>query len=307
MKVINGLFLMNMKKHYRTCSLCEAMCGLVIEHEGDVVRSIKVDPNDVFSKGHICPKAVALQDIHNDPDRLREPLRRTLTGWETVDWETALDEVGAKLKATQSKYGADSVATYLGNPNAHHYDTLIFVDPLLKAIASKNRYSVLSTDYLPHGLACSLLFGNQIFFPVPDIDHTDFFLCMGANPVVSGGSLMSAPGMAKRIKALQQRGGQLVVIDPRRSETAQLADKHLFIRPAGDVWLLLGLIKVLFNEGLVTCASFIKGLDEFKQAVEPFSLEQAAQHSGISKDDIESLARSFSAAKSAIAYGRMGT
>jgi len=296
-----------MKKYYRTCSLCEAMCGLVIEHDGDVVRSIKADPNDVFSKGHICPKAVALQDIHNDPDRLREPLRRTLTGWEKIDWETALSEVAAKLKATQDKYGADSVATYLGNPNAHHYDTLIFVDPLLKAIASKNRYSVLSTDYLPHGLACSLLFGNQIFFPVPDIDHTDFFLCIGANPVVSGGSLMSAPGMAKRIKALQQRGGQLVVIDPRRSETAQLADKHLFIRPAGDVWLLLGLIKVLFNEHLVTCAAFVKGLDDFKQAVEPFSLEQSAQNSGISKDDIESLARSFSAAKSAIAYGRMGT
>jgi len=297
----------NIKKHYRTCCLCEAMCGLVIEHDEGLVSSIKADADDVFSKGHICPKAVALQDIHNDPDRLREPLRRTSTGWETIDWATALDEVAAKLKATRDKYGADSVATYLGNPNAHHYDTLLFVDPLLKAIASKNRYSVLSTDYLPHGLACSLLFGNQLFFPVPDIDHTDFFLCIGANPVVSGGSLMSAPGMAKRIKALKQRGGQLVVIDPRKTETAKLADKHLFIRPAGDVWLLLGVINVLFDNDLVAYPSFIKGLDEFKQAISPFSLEQAAQHSGISEDDIESLALSFSKAKSAIAYGRVGT
>lgn len=297
-------------KHYRSCCLCEAMCGLVIEYQGQQIHSIKADPDDVFSRGHICPKAVALQDIHNAPDRLREPLRRTETGWETIDWETALSEVAKGLKGAQKRHGPDAVASYLGNPNAHHYDTLLFVEPLLKAIGSRQRYSVLSSDYLPHAMACYLLFGNQLFFPVPDIDRTDFFLCLGANPVVSAGSLMSAPGMTKRIKALQQRGGQMVVIDPRRTETAALANTHHFIRPASDVWLLLGMIQVLFDNDLVDLGasqSYVADLDAFKDSIADFSLPQAAQQTGIDVADITSLALMFAQAPSAIAYGRVGT
>ncbi len=296
--------------HYRTCCLCEAMCGLEIEHSQTDIFSIKPDKEDLFSKGHICPKAVALQDIHNDPDRLREPLRKTAEGWETVSWEQALDEVAEKLKAAQEKSGADAVATYMGNPNAHHYGTLLFIDRLIKAIGSKNRFSVASVDHLPHALACTLLFGNQLFFPVPDIDRTDFLLCIGANPVVSGGSLMGAPGFAKRVKQLQERGGELVVVDPRRTETALIANEHLFIRPAGDVWLLLGMTNVLFEKELINlgrAASYVDGVEPFKQKVSQFSVDQCSEQSGISKANIESLTVRFASSKTAIAYGRVGS
>ncbi len=296
--------------HYRTCCLCEAMCGLEIRHQRGEILSIKPDKIDLFSRGHICPKAVALQDVHNDPDRLREPLRRTEKGWETISWDRAFDEVATRLKAIQTKHGSDAVATYMGNPNAHHYGTLLFVDYLIKAIGSRNRFSVASVDHLPHALACTLLFGNQLFFPVPDIDRTDFFLCIGANPIVSGGSLMGAPGIAKRIKKLQERGGEVVVIDPRRTETALIADKHFFIQPGSDVWLLIGIINVLFKAGRVDlrkAASYVDGLKAFEEKISQFSLDRVVSETGIKATEIESLALRFAGAKSAIGYGRVGS
>lgn len=286
------------------------MCGLEITHNQAEIFSIKADKADPFSQGHICPKAVALQDIHYDPDRLREPLRKTAGGWVTISWEQAFDEVAVKLKAVQKRHGVDAVATYMGNPNAHHYGTLLFVDRLIKAIGSKNRFSVASVDHLPHALACTLLFGNQLFFPVPDLDRTDFFLCIGANPVVSGGSLIGAPGFTKRVKRLQERGGELVVIDPRRTETAQLANQHIFIRPAGDVWLLLGMIGVLFKKGLVDlkkAADYVDGLALFRQKMSLFTLSNCAQQSAVPEEEIDALAVRFAKAKKAIAYGRVGS
>ena len=296
--------------HYRTCCLCEAMCGLKIEQGQSAFLSIKADEDDVFSQGHICPKAVALQDIHNDPDRIREPLRRTKTGWEVIDWVTAFDEVASRFKLIQKRYGADSLATYLGNPNAHHYGTLLFIAPLLKVIGSRNRFSVTSVDHLPHALASTLLFGNQFSFPVPDIDRTQFFLCIGANPVVSGGSLMAAPGISQRFKDLQQRGGQLVVVDPCMTATAKLADKHFFIKPGADAWLLLGLINVIFKANLWRLGKtkpYIQGLQEFRRSISDVSLDKAAHMSGIGASDIESLAFDFAKSDSAIAYGRVGS
>ena len=286
------------------------MCGLEIAHNQTEIFSIKADKADSFSQGHICPKAVALQDIHDDPDRLREPLRKTAKGWETISWEAAFDEVAAKLTTIQKEHGANAVATYMGNPNAHHYGTLLFVDRLIKAIGSRNRFSVTSVDHLPHALACTLLFGNQLFFPVPDIDRTEFFLCIGANPVVSGGSLMGAPGFTKRIKQLQERGGELVVLDPRRTETALLANQHLFIRPGTDVWLLLGMINVLFENELVNpgkAAAYVDGLGSFRQEVSHFSLSHCASQSGISEEEISDLAIRFASAERAVAYGRVGS
>jgi anaerobic selenocysteine-containing dehydrogenase len=286
------------------------MCGLKIEHNQTEVLSIKADKADPFSQGHICPKAVALQDIHSDPDRLHEPLRKGESGWETISWEQALDEVAAKLKAIQKEQGKDAVATYMGNPNAHHYGTLLFVDRLIKAIGSRNRFSVASVDHLPHALACTFLFGNQLFFPVPDIDRTDFLLCIGANPVVSGGSLMGAPGFSKRMKQLQAKGGKLVVVDPCRTETALQADQHLFIRPGKDVWLLLGMINILFETehvNLGKAAAYVDGLESFRQRTTDFSLTLCAKQSGISEKEIISLATRFVTAESAIAYGRVGS
>jgi len=208
--------------HYRSCNLCEAMCGLEIKVQGNQALSIKGDSEDPFSQGHICPKGVALQDIYADPDRLKHPVRRGKDGWEEIGWEEAFDEISRNLKAIQSKYGRNAVAVYSGNPVAHNTGSMLFNGPFIRSLRTKNRYSASSADQLPHHYAAYFMFGHQLLIPIPDIDRSQFMLILGANPLVSNGSLMSAPGVAKRLKTLQARGGKLVVVDPRRTETAAL-------------------------------------------------------------------------------------
>ena len=223
--------------HFRSCNLCEAICGLEFKvQEGEIV-SIRGDQDDPLSRGYICPKGVALQDIQNDPDRLRHPVRRTPCGeWEQITWDEAFDEVGSRLKAIQKEHGRDAVGVYLGNPNVHNYGSLLFGPPLLRTLRTKNRFSATSVDQLPHHLAAHLMFGHPLLLPVPDIDRTDFFLVLGANPLASNGSMMTAPDFKRRLKDLKQRGGDIVVVDPRRTETAKFADRHLFIRPGSDAY-----------------------------------------------------------------------
>ena len=209
--------------HYRTCNLCEAMCGLRIELDAGRITSIRGDASDPFSRGHLCPKALALQDLHEDPDRLRTPLRRTATGWEPVSWEVALEETARRLHAIQQEHGRDAVGSYLGNPNVHNLGNMMFVPELLRTLRSRNRFSATSVDQLPHQLAAFLMFGHQLMVPIPDIDHTQYMLVMGANPLASNGSLMTAPDVRTRLRGIQQRGGRVVVMDPRRTETAAIA------------------------------------------------------------------------------------
>src|SRR5262249_45956547 len=220
-----------------------------------------------LSRGHICPKAVALQDIHADPDRLKYPLRRTAKGdWERIGWDEAIAEVATRLRSIQQRDGNNAVAVYLGNPTVHNYGTLLFVPPLLRALRTHNSFSASSLDQFPHQLVSAQLFGHQLLLPVPDVDHTRFFVIMGGNPLVSNGSMMTAPDIKNRLVAIQQRGGRVVVIDPRRTETAQLADRHLFIRPGTDALLLLAVLNVLRAENLVRpgrLADFLDGTDEF--------------------------------------------
>ncbi len=215
----------SVRHHYRACNLCEAICGLDIVLQGDVIQAIRGDTDDPFSRGHICPKAVALQDIHADPDRLRHPLRRTRSGWERITWRRAFDETAARLKDVQRQHGPDALGVYLGNPNVHNYGTLLFLPALLATLGTRNRFSATSLDQLPHMFASAFMFGHPLLFPVPDVDHTDFFVIMGGNPAVSNGSLMTAPDIKNRIRAIRDRGGKVVVIDPRRTETAKLADQ----------------------------------------------------------------------------------
>ena len=189
--------------HHRTCNLCEAMCGLEIKVQDGQILSIKGDKNDTFSQGHICPKATALQDVYEDPDRLRYPMRRTDTGWEQISWEEAFDTVEAGLKQVQSKHGNNAVGVYLGNPIVHNWGSMLFAPPFLRSLRTKNRFSATSADQLPSHFAARLMFGHYFLIPVPDIDHTDFLLMLGANPLASNGSLMSAPGMSRRLKAIQ--------------------------------------------------------------------------------------------------------
>ena len=296
--------------HYRACNLCEAICGLAIEVSGDEIRSIRGDREDPFSRGHICPKAVALQDVHTDPDRLRHPVRRMGDGtWKRLSWDEAFDEVGDRLRAVQKASGNDAVGLYVGNPSVHNWGSLIFGPPLSRALRTRNRFSATSVDQLPHHVAATLMFGHRLLLPIPDVDRTDFLLVLGANPVVSNGSMMTAPGFKRRLEDLKQRGGRLVVVDPRRTETAEIADRHLFIRPGSDAFLLMALLQVVFSEGLdipESIAEFCDSIEVVREVVAEFSPERVASVTGIDAEAVHDLARAFATATSAVCYGRLG-
>jgi anaerobic selenocysteine-containing dehydrogenase len=230
----------------RTCPLWEAMCGLTLKVSGDRVVAVRGDRQDAFSRGYICPKAVGLMDVQHDPDRVREPLRRRNSIWERVGWDDAVAETVQRLADIRGAYGDDAVAFYVGNPATHSYSATLAALAFAKALNSRNVFSTASVDYLPHTFAAYHSFGNRVLVPVPDVDRTHFLLIFGANPVVSNGSVMSAPNMARRLKDLRSRGGRLVVVDPRRTRTAELADTYLPIRPGTDVLLLLAVVHTIF-------------------------------------------------------------
>lgn len=297
-------------QHFRTCTLCEAMCGIVITHDDGKIQSIKGDAADPHSKGFICPKATALQDLHDDQDRLRYPLLKTPHGWERISWENAFNEAAARLRNIQAKHGQNAVATYVGNPTVHNLGSMLTLPMFLGALKTESRYSATSLDQLSHMLVSLKLFGNQAMLPVPDIDRTDFMLCIGANPMASNGSVMSAPGFKDRIKALHARGGKLVVIDPRKTETAELADQHHFIRPGTDALLLMAMIHTLFRKDLVNLGnaqSYVQGVNFLRNMVTEFTPEKVASKVGISASTIRQLTVSFAAAPKAVVYCRMGT
>ena len=296
--------------HYRACNLCEAICGLEIHLEEGRIVSIRGDEADPLSRGHICPKAVALQDLESDPDRLREPLRRGDDGsWQEVEWEAALDEIAARTRRVQAEHGRDAVGVYLGNPNVHNSGSILYLRPFLKALGSRNRFSASSVDQHPHHLAAMLMFGHQFLLPVADVDRTQYLLVLGANPLASNGSMMTAPGMRDRLKALRARGGKLVVVDPRRTETARAADRHLFIEPGTDALFLLSLLHVLFAEGLARpgrLEAFTDGLAELRAIAADYPPERTAVATGIAADDVRVVARELAAAEAAACYGRLG-
>lgn len=297
------------KTHVRACHLCEAICGLVVETEGDRVLSIRGDEADPLSHGHICPKAVALKDVHEDPDRLRRPLRRTATGFTEVGWDEAIAEAAERLVAVQRAHGPHAVAVYQGNPVVHNLGALLFGQLLLRSLGSRSRFSATSVDQLPHMLASTLMFGHQLLLPVPDLDRAQFLLMLGANPLASNGSLMTAPGIEKRLRALRERGGRLVVVDPRRTATAAMADQHLAIRPGTDALLLAAVLHTLAAEDRLRpgrLLEFTDGLDAVVAAVKGFPPEAVAEPTGIAPGVIRTLARDFAQSPAAVAYGRVG-
>lgn len=298
--------------HHRACHLCEAICGLNIEvsHAPDgraSISAIKGDPQDPFSRGHICPKAVALQDIQEDPDRLRQPHRRVGERWEPITWEEAFALAAERLWSIQQAHGRNAVAVYQGNPSVHNYGLMTHSNYFLGLLKTRNRFSATSVDQLPQHLTSHLMYGHGLLLPIPDIDHTDFMLILGGNPLASNGSIMTVPDVEKRLKALRARGGRLVVIDPRRSETAAMADQHLFIRPGGDAALLCGLLNTLFSENLARGSHLpVNGLEQVREAIAPFTAQAMSPLCGIEAGQIRQLARDFAAAGSAVCYGRMG-
>ena len=295
--------------HYRNCNICEAICGIEISIQDDEHLNIRGDKDDPLSKGYICPKAVALQDIHYDQDRLKYPVRRTSQGWRRIPWDEALHEVATNLKHIYAKYGRNSIATYLGNPTVHSYGALLFAPGFIRSLKTRNRFSATSVDQLAHHVAAYLMFGHQLLIPIPDVDRTQFFLILGANPAVSNGSMMTAPAMGRRLQEIRRRGGKVILIDPRFNETARLADRHLFIRPGTDVLLLLALLHVVFAEGLACLErleTFTKGVQTIANLVTEFSPERVASITGIDSGQIRLLAREFASAERAVCYGRIG-
>ena len=295
--------------HFRSCNICEATCGLEIKYKGNEILSIRGDKNDPLSRGHICPKAVALKDIYNDPDRLRKPVRRIGKEWKEISYEEAFDTAVSRIREIQEKYGNDSVAVYLGNPVAHNIGLLLNVPNFIKALKTKQRYSATSVDQLPHNFAAYFMFGHYMLLPIPDIDRTNFFLIIGANPAVSNGSIMTAPDVINRIKGIKNRGGKVVVVDPRKTETAKLADKHFFIRPSTDAFLLLALLNVIFGKNLDKpgrLREFIKNYEVVKNVAGNYPPEKVSKITGINAEDIVQLAVDFATSDKGVCYGRFG-
>ncbi|TDO54308.1 anaerobic selenocysteine-containing dehydrogenase [Kribbella sp. VKM Ac-2527] len=289
-----------------SCNLCEAICGVLVTVEDGRVTDIRGDESDPLSHGHICPKAVALKDLQEDPDRLTTPVRRTADGWEPLGWDEAIEYVASRLGEIQQQHGKNAVAVYLGNPNVHSLGALTHGPALVRLFRTRNRFSATSVDQLPHMLASHLLYGHQLMVPVADIDRTSYLLMLGANPLASNGSMMTAPGFGRRLKELRNRGGKVVVIDPRRTETAAVADEHHFVRPGTDAAFLLALIHQVIADGRAAPAQYVDGLEAVTEAVAEWTPERAAEVTGIDAETIRRIAAEFAAADRAACYGRNG-
>ena len=300
---------------YRTCPLCEATCGLELHLEGDELVLVRGDPDDVFSHGFLCPKGAALPKLEHDPDRLQRPLVRTGRGaeatWREVDWDEAFAIIAERLPAVVAEHGRDAVGVYLGNPSAHNLASLVHGRALLQALGTTNVFTASTVDQMPKQVSAGLMFGAPLSIPIPDVDRTDYLLVLGANPYASNGSLWTAPDLPGRIEALQARGGRLVVVDPRRTRTAEVADEHLAIRPGTDALFLFALVHVFVAESRIALGPHLEphvdGVHDVAALARPFSPEAVAPVCGIDAEVIRRIARELSAAPRAAVYGRIGT
>ncbi|MBS0254925.1 MAG: molybdopterin oxidoreductase family protein [Proteobacteria bacterium] len=292
------------RQHHRTCHICEASCGIVVTLEGREVVSIKGDPDHALSRGHICPKATAIADLQADPDRLRQPHKRVGDQWQAIGWDQAFTEIGERVRALLARDPA-SVALYLGNPNAHNYATTLNSGPLFKALGRPQIFSASTVDQIPHQVVNLKLFGHSALWSIPDIENTETLIVLGGNPMASNGSLWVTPGFRERAKALRARGGQLIVIDPRRGETAEIADRHLFVRPGTDAFLLVALLKAVLARGPARLPDWVDGWGEVEAALAAFDAAECAAIAAVPMAEIDHLAERLTRGPAAL-YGRMG-
>ncbi len=296
--------------HFHTCPLCEACCNLEIKTRGREVVAVRGDADDPFSNGFICPKGAAIGALDADPDRLRTPLIKRDGKHVEATWDEAFAEIDKHLPRIANEHGRDAVAAYLGNPSAHHVGHGLYGRVLLKGLSTHSLFSASTVDQMPKQVSAGLMFGGPLSVPIPDVDHTDHLWIMGGNPLVSNGSLMTAPDMKGRLRRIRERGGKIVVFDPRRTRTAEAADEHHFIRPGRDALFLLGVIHTLLTEERAApgrLAELCNGLDQIGELVRDFSAETVADACGIEADEIRRLARELASAKTAAVYARIGT
>ena len=299
-----------MATHFRTCPFCEATCGLEIETEGREVVSVRGDAEDVLSRGFICPKAYGIKQLHEDPDRLTTPLVRRDGELVEASWDGAFEEIERRLAPLIAEHGKNSVAVYIGNPNAHNLSALLYTPVWLRVLGTQNVFSASTVDQMPKQVAAGHMFGAMLSIPVPDLDRCEHLLVLGANPLVSNGSLLTSPDMRGKLRAIRERGGRVVVVDPRRTRTAEEASEHHFIRPGADALLLAALACTIVEEGLERSERLeehVNGLDEARAFVREFTPEAVAAACGIEAGEIRRMARELAGAERGAVYGRMGT
>src|SRR3954451_15080368 len=277
------------------CRICEAHCGMVATVEDGRVVKLRPDRDHPLSKGYACPKGIAMLDVQNDPDRVTHPLRRRAdgSGFDRVSWTEALDDIGARLRKIIDVRGPKSVGWYMGNPGAFSYSHPLWVKGFLDALGSPHSYTASSQDVSNRFAASWFLYGSPFIVPIPDLERTDLLLVVGANPMVSHGSVLSAPRIKDQLHAIADRGGRVVVVDPRRSETAR-AFEHVAIDPDGDAWLLLSMLEVIFAEGLEDRGAIERqssGVEELRRLAAEHPPEATAARSGVDARTVRTLAR----------------
>lgn len=296
--------------HFRTCPLCEATCGLEINHrDGEIVR-IRGDRQDVFSQGYICPKGSTLGKLDNDPDRVRTPLIKEDGEHRPATWDEAFAVIEEKLAPIVAEYGANAVGLYLGNPNVHSMSGSLYVRAFVKMLRSRNVFTAATVDQMPKHVTSGYMFGHPDLIPVPDIDRTSYLLMLGANPYESNGSLATAPDWPGRLSAIGERGGKVVVVDPRRTKTAAASEEHIPIRPGTDALFLAAIANVIFADDLIDLGRLeghVSGLDELAAAVDPFQPETVSAVTGIDPSVTRRIAHELAEAETAAVYGRIGT
>ena len=296
-----------MKTTTRVCNLCEAMCGLTVEHSTKEIHRIQANTEDVFSAGAYCPKSQGLADLYEDPDRIRRPLKRQGDEFVEITWEEAFSAIARKTKELQHLHGTSTIATYLGNPNSHHFGNLMALPFFLRSLRTRNKYSATSVDQLPHMLAAYLMFGHQMLIPIADVDRTEYMLILGANPAVSNGSLLSGAGLSSRIKNISKRGGKVVVIDPRYTETAVVATEHHFIKPGTDAYFLAAIVqRLLETPRLRHLEKMVSGLGELTNLINSLPLQNVQIITGISQEVVQNISDDLLRYDRAVCYGRVG-
>ncbi|WP_077033429.1 molybdopterin-dependent oxidoreductase [Pelomonas sp. KK5] len=296
--------------HRHSCTLCEGMCGIKVEVRGEQVIGIRPDADNVFSRGHICPKGTTLGAVHHDPDRLRRPMIRSGSEWRDAGWDEAFAHIEQLVAGVRERHGPEAFAFYSGNMNKSGFDTARYLMLLAQQARFAQRFSSSSVDQLPKNVSTFLMYGDMWKMPIPDVDRTDLFVIFGGNPSASKGSMFSHRDVMGAIKAMRARGGRLVVVDPVRTGTAQAADQWIGIRPGADAALLMAIVQVLFADGLVRLRhldGLVNGVDEMRRLSAGYTPERVSTFCGVAPEVIRTLAREIAAAPRAAIYGRIGT